>query len=769
VRESAARPRPAPGGGSSGSDRQPGAAAFPAPSARLLRLDRLALELRVAHDRLTRPIARAAAAFVAARGWRACGAARLEDHARERYSRTGRWVRQLAELGQALERFPRLARALTGEDGGAPLGAESARLVGRLLARWESQLVDLPPPPAAERPAEKSRADHREDALELWIARARQTPLRVLRGEVRAALAASTQIGDTTGPFPAGPFPAGPFPAPRLDAEPGDEPRCLIEIRMPPAVSAAFEEVVDLYRALAGRNGSLAEALEALLAEALSGPAAAHAGDAGPAAADDPRADHLGWCSGSSALGIARRRSGGAEPEDLTGAARGRCRARAGGALHSPGAQRAAREARLDRAAGRRGHLPVATDVHPDAGLDDVLRRAESSLAEYRLLAAGAGQGGPLLLDDQLARLVALEDALMRRLGEIVLEFSRRGAWTTLGFASVGHYAESRLGLPATVLEDRVLVARRLASRPQLRAAYERGQLAFDALLVVLRTLGRGPVPDDVEHSWLDRAREATVKRLRDEARALARRALDLPAEADAGAEAGPQDGPPPHAAGSGPPLPLADAAWAASLRREPGLARRRVLQAGLLAIRQLESSPDVFLRLRLPEALADDLLAAIETARRGLSRMADAVPWTEPWPPGPALPSVLAARTFSVRARRVPSWVGLLALLEDAAIAWDDPRALPRRPGDAVYRRDGFRCTAPGCTARATLQDHHVVFRSRGGGNHAENRVALCVAHHAALHERGSLAVSGRAPLGLTWRLGPPGTARRYRCERRI
>ncbi len=148
---------------------------------------------------------------------------------------------------------------------------------------------------------------------------------------------------------------------------------------------------------------------------------------------------------------------------------------------------------------------------------------------------------------------------------------------------------------------------------------------------------------------------------------------------------------------------------------------------------------------------------------------MADAVPWTEPGPLVPALPSVLAARTFSVRARRVPSWVGLLALLEDAAIAWDDPRALPRRRGDAVFRRDGFRCAAPGCTARATLQDHHVVFRSRGGGHTAENRVALCAAHHAALHERGTLAVTGRAPLDLAWRVGPPAAARHFRCERRI
>ncbi|MCU0225644.1 MAG: HNH endonuclease [Acidobacteria bacterium] len=766
----------------------------------MLRLDRLALELRLAHDRLIVPLARAAAAFVGARAWSSCGAARLEDHARERFGRTSRWLRQLADLGGALERFPQLARALTTDDDGLPLGAEAARLVARAVLGAEAA----------------GAAGMDADAwLAYWIARAREVPLRVLRAEVRNALSAGAAIGAE--PDRARAYGGDTPPGAELD----EEARCVVEIRMPAAVQAAFEEVLDLHRALAGRDVSLEAAVESILAEALAdglGPkgeagdgakdsgspghghdgsaerAADRAGEAraapgGPARANDGR-------FGSSALGIVRRPLGHHGLRVDQGAQRRR-------AARPSRASRASREARLERVAGGWAHLAAASSADPRSGLDAVLQRAEASLAEFHLLAASAGSGGPLDLDHQIARLVALEDALMRRLGEIALEFSRRGAWVTLGFTGIGHYAESRLGLPATLLEDRVRVARRLASLPLLREAYERGRLPLDALLVVLRTLGRGPVPDEVERAWLRRAREATVKRLRDEARALCRRALELPPEtrdavdwsdeapreeepvgpgegvdAARGGPEGParshhepcargQHATPPH--GQVQVLPLPDAAWARSLRREPGLARRRVLQAGLLALQRLDTSPDVFLRLRLPEALADDLLAAVESARRGLSDLADSVPWTQDWPVTPALPSLLAARTFSVRARRVPSWVGLLALLEDAALTWDDPRDCSRRPGDPVYRRDGFRCTAPGCTARAAIHDHHVVFRSRGGSDSPANRVSLCAAHHAALHERDTLAVAGCAPLDLTWRLGPPEAAQRFRCERRI
>src|ERR1044072_5560179 len=46
------------------------------------------------------------------------------------------------------------------------------------------------------------------------------------------------------------------------------------------------------------------------------------------------------------------------------------------------------------------------------------------------------------------------------------------------------------------------------------------------------------------------------------------------------------------------------------------------------------------------------------------------------------------------------------------------------------VYRRDAFRCSSPVCTRR-DVTPHHLVFRSRGGGDEDENVASLCVWCH--------------------------------------
>src|SRR5207247_1884883 len=130
-------------------------------------------------------------------------------------------------------------------------------------------------------------------------------------------------------------------------------------------------------------------------------------------------------------------------------------------------------------------------------------------------------------------------------------------------------------------------------------------------------------------------------------------------------------------------PEPLDDVGWRASIRREPGTARERILRFGALALawpggaaaaagpdaaRPSSAdcaplpSPDVFLRLRLPHDLAGDLLAVIESTRRRLSDEVGRVAWDERWSDEQARPSTLSARTFSTRGRRVPGWIGLLA-----------------------------------------------------------------------------------------------------------
>jgi len=60
-----------------------------------------------------------------------------------------------------------------------------------------------------------------------------------------------------------------------------------------------------------------------------------------------------------------------------------------------------------------------------------------------------------------------------------------------------------------------------------------------------------------------------------------------------------------------------------------------------------------------------------------------------------------------------------------------------------------------PACTARASLRDHHVIYRSHGGDNARDNRVAICAAHHLNGIHRLRIRVSGVAPHDLTCEIG--------------
>ena len=76
-------------------------------------------------------------------------------------------------------------------------------------------------------------------------------------------------------------------------------------------------------------------------------------------------------------------------------------------------------------------------------------------------------------------------------------------------------------------------------------------------------------------------------------------------------------------------------------------------------------------------------------------------------------------------------------------------------RHRDPVFARDGWRCAVPVCTARRALHDHHVVFRSRGGGNARANRITLCAWHHLCGVQAGRVQAEGEAPDRITWQIG--------------
>lgn len=695
--------------------------------------DRSALAIRAALDGLSAVLARAAAAFVRMRAWHIFGFARLDDHARERFGRSGRWLRDLAALGEGLSRSTSLAAALTGSDGRRPLGRVAATLIARAAG------------------ANRSNRAHPGAPLDVqdWIEAGRRLSVRDLRVAIREAASDAP------------------------DAEAYDDPdsdRVLVRLPVPLPILAAFDEAVDLHRAVEGRSTSVMAFVEALLGEA-------------------------------SASGL---------PEESAGIV----------AALEPGTPEAQVEAALRRATSAWASLPpplaaVACECEsaagdspdpgaPDVGAADVsgpdVGLAAASLRRFQEIESAAGRGDAAELDRQIRALVAIENDLEARLGEMLATLAERRDWSRLQFAGVGHYAEERLGMSRSRAGERARLARALRSLPAVAAACASGRIAMEAAALIHRILGDADGDPALEAdesaafeadrfaalqaAWVEHAGAVTVKRMRDEARAAGRYRVRPRPSGRAAVDRQ-------HPAA---PFPLSDAAWHRSIRREAGTATRRILAFGRLAagfdgpnaaaepdvfhLRLHE--PDVFLRLRLPADPAAGLIATIAAARDVVEARVGEVPWDRHWPPGPSEdtgaattdasppPSEWAARVAFVRGQRAPMWVGLLALLEDFAATWDTDVAAPERSDGRIFVRDGWRCAAPGCSSRRHLEDHHVVYRSRGGGDDATNRVSLCRFHHQRGEHGGLMQVRGRAPTSLTWRLGRADVAVAYRNERR-
>ncbi len=97
------------------------------------------------------------------------------------------------------------------------------------------------------------------------------------------------------------------------------------------------------------------------------------------------------------------------------------------------------------------------------------------------------------------------------------------------------------------------------------------------------------------------------------------------------------------------------------------------------------------------------------------------------------------------------PAWRGLEKVLEHVHREW----AAQPRHRDPVFARDGWRCAVPACSSRRNLHDHHILFRSRGGDNARDNRVAVCAWHHLHGLHSGAVRARGKAPDEITWEIG--------------
>ena len=290
--------------------------------------------------------------------------------------------------------------------------------------------------------------------------------VRDLRDAVRQARAARSS---TPLEAPAAQIP-GPDPEITDDAD-----DVMLRIEVPPSVAASFDEALELFRAVEGQEASVRSFVEALVADSWAGPG--HGGaDTGDAAGD----------------GLRQLQKG-------------------------PGCD--VIEATLARSTRRWAHLRSTPE-----GIDE---EAITILARLAALRIRAGQGDPADLDAQIRELIRLEDELERRLGELLARMADHGAWSRLGFAGAGHYAEQRLGLGRTALRDRVRVARALRHLPLVGAAYQNGALSLEAARHIIRVLAGQEPSSETQQLWIDRGRQATVKRIKDEVRALVRARIE--------------------------------------------------------------------------------------------------------------------------------------------------------------------------------------------------------------------------------------------------
>jgi hypothetical protein len=166
-------------------------------------------------------------------------------------------------------------------------------------------------------------------------------------------------------------------------------------------------------------------------------------------------------------------------------------------------------------------------------------------------------------------------------------------------------------------------------------------------------------------------------------------------------------------------------AAWIARAERATCISLRREIEAE----EEAQMCARGELALRVPRRVHRLLAAAFRAARAASERWLD---------PGSCLERI--AEHF------IETWRPALR-----------ERSTPHRK---VLARDGGFCQVPGCS-RPAGHAHHVVFRSRGGGDETSNLVSLCAAHHLHGVHAGYVRVRGAAPEALRWEMAlPPGGA---------
>ena len=331
---------------------------------------------------------------------------------------------------------------------------------------------------------------------------------------------------------------------------------------------------------------------------------------------------------------------------------------------------------------------PVGRDQDGRAGRDDdgiVGRDDEGPPRRDDEGASGREAGLPSSatgLDAEIRRLCAELERRDLEVGRLAEELIASRGWVRLGYRSLAAYAEGRLGMSVSSLRHRVTLARRCEGLPEIGAALRRGEIGYEAPMLLTRIA----TPDNAE-AWVERARGRTFKHLREDVDAVE---FLLKVDPTAGFD------------------PPSDAVLAAYFEFERGVLRGDVMAPAL------EGKPATLpisviaghrkeIRLRLSEETIEDY-----------SRIEDN--FYAVFPPEASFVGFLLASLWQ-------TWLPIVQ--EQRRHKWSE-----------VYERDRWRCSNPTCT-RSDVTPHHLLPKGRGGGDETENMGALCYwCHLLGVHE---------------------------------
>jgi len=125
----------------------------------------------------------------------------------------------------------------------------------------------------------------------------------------------------------------------------------------------------------------------------------------------------------------------------------------------------------------------------------------------------------PRRVDAELRTLAAMREQWDDLLGQLAMLVSDHRLWRDMGFASLAHYGEERLGMAARTLGQRVWLARRLCQLPSLREAVRGGRISYEKARI-LAGADDGCAGDAAVAKQIDRAERMTCIALRREAEA---------------------------------------------------------------------------------------------------------------------------------------------------------------------------------------------------------------------------------------------------------